>query len=126
MNISRCMNSIQYYSGVSPTPLSYNVLFNKIYESSRLLPTLARWGFVEATLVIRENTAAIDALVDVFKSGGGVGDAISAIERTVSSSPDSAFMMSLLIEGNQDLRSATTSALRKVMASLSSIPLINL
>lgn len=64
-----------------------------MYESSRLLPTLARWGFVEATLVIRENTAAIDALVDVFKSGGGVGDAISAIERTVSSSPDSAFMM---------------------------------
>lgn len=62
-------------------------------QNCRLLPTLARWGFVEATLVIRENIAAIDALVEVFKSGGGVGDAIAAIERTVTSAPDSAFMI---------------------------------
>lgn len=50
----------------------------------RLVPTLARYGFVEAVMIIRENGAAISALVEVFESGGGVGDAILAIENTVS------------------------------------------
>ena len=63
-------------------------------------------------MVIRENTAAIEALVEVFKSGGGVGDAISAIERTVSSSPESAFMMRrqkrLQVESEIQLQDSST------------------
>lgn len=51
---------------------------------NRLLPTLTRWGFVEAALIIRESIEAIDALVEVFMMGGGVGDAVAAIERTTS------------------------------------------
>jgi hypothetical protein len=62
------------------------------FNLCRLLPTLARWGFVEAAMIIRENHAAIDAVVDVFEIGGGVGDAIAVIEKTIGASTDSALI----------------------------------
>ena len=63
-------------------------------DDVRLLPTLARWGFVEAAMIIREHASAIDGLVEVFETGGGVGDAIAVIERNVAAaSPNSALTL---------------------------------
>lgn len=43
-------------------------------------------------MIIRENHAVIDALVEVFEIGGGVGDAIAVIEKTIGASTDSALI----------------------------------
>jgi hypothetical protein len=45
-------------------------------------------------MIIREHASAIDGLVEVFETGGGVGDAIAVIERNVAAAaPNSALMM---------------------------------
>lgn len=44
-------------------------------------------------MIIRENAACIDAIVEVFESGGGVGDAILVIEQMVTSNPASPLMI---------------------------------
>ena len=55
----------------------------------RLLPTLARYGFVEAAIILREveKSGALDEVVKVFLSGGGVGDAILALENSIAKDP---------------------------------------
>lgn len=40
---------------------------------------------MQATLLIKEHKQAYDALIDVLKAGGGVGDAIIAIEDNLPS-----------------------------------------
>ena len=55
----------------------------------RLLPTLARYGFVEAGIILREieQSGALDEVFKVFLSGGGVGDAIVALETCIETNP---------------------------------------
>ena len=55
----------------------------------RLLPTLARYGFVEAGIILREveKSGALDEVFKVFLSGGGVGDAIVALETCITNEP---------------------------------------
>lgn len=45
----------------------------------------ARWAAVQAILLIREHQQAYVALAEVLKSGGGVGDAVNAIEQHLPS-----------------------------------------
>ena len=67
-------------------------LFSTIPDAAfprRLLPTLARHGFVEAVLILREveATGAVDAVAGAFAAGGGVGDAIHALEAALAAVP---------------------------------------
>ena len=86
----------------------------------RLVPTLARWGFVEAAMIIRENRAAINALVEVFESGGGVGDAIAAIERTISMNPE----LALITRRNRRLK-LESEALKRDFSTFNAITAVN-
>ena len=69
-----------------------NGLFSTIPHAEfphRLLPTLARYAFIEAVLILREAhaTGAVDAVRAAFAAGGGVGDAIRALESCVAKVP---------------------------------------
>lgn len=47
----------------------------------KLIPTMTIWGFLQSSLILREvGSKVLDAVVEVFENGGGVGDAIFAIE----------------------------------------------
>jgi hypothetical protein len=47
----------------------------------KLLPTMTIWGFLQSSLILKEvGGNVLDAVADVFEKGGGVGDAIFAIE----------------------------------------------
>ena len=97
-----------------------SVYFDYFLIIFRLVPTLARWGFVEAAMIIRENRAAINALVEVFESGGGVGDAIAAIERTISMNPE----LALITRRNRRLK-LESEALKRDFSTFNAITAVN-
>eukprot|EP00607_Mallomonas_marina_P000778 CAMPEP_0182431350 /NCGR_PEP_ID=MMETSP1167-20130531/48508_1 /TAXON_ID=2988 /ORGANISM="Mallomonas Sp, Strain CCMP3275" /LENGTH=585 /DNA_ID=CAMNT_0024617595 /DNA_START=82 /DNA_END=1836 /DNA_ORIENTATION=+ len=43
----------------------------------------ARWGVLQALLLIKEHQMAYDALLDTLQTGGGVGDCVEAIEKNL-------------------------------------------
>jgi hypothetical protein len=81
----------------------------------RMLPVLSLWGFSQAVLVLREQKAALDAVSAVFREGGGVGDAIEAIEANVELAS---------IRAREESRMARQG--KRVTASASPVTSINL
>ena len=63
----------------SSKPLFSNVSSKEFPQ--KLLPTLSIWGFLQSSLILKEvGSKVLDAVTEVFEKGGGVGDAIFAIE----------------------------------------------
>jgi hypothetical protein len=47
----------------------------------KLIPSMTIWGFLQSSLILKEvGSKVLDSVVEVFENGGGVGDAIFAIE----------------------------------------------
>lgn len=53
--------------------------------STFILPTLLRWGILEAVIILRENRGAYESALKVIEGGGDVGEAILAVDSTFTS-----------------------------------------
>ena len=64
--------------------LQYSAL--QVYDfSTFILPTLLRWGILEALLILKESSECYKAVLDVVQRGGDVGDAVLALEAALTS-----------------------------------------
>ena len=76
--------------------------------STFILPTLLRWGILEAVMILRENQDAYQSALKVIKSGGDLGEALLAA--------DSAFSLQNPVFKRREDRLARENAAEKLSA----------
>lgn len=74
------MKNLLAIIGLRSTKQIFSTIENKDFPQ-KLIPTMTIWGFLQSYLILKEvGSNVLEAVVEVFERGGGVGDAIFAIE----------------------------------------------
>jgi len=88
----------------------------------KLIPTMTIWGFLQSSLILKEvGSKVLDAVVEVFETGGGVGDAIFAIEANLPDNYMSASPTATRYQIRKMTEESFSRSRRSVVSTLSTI-----